>query len=155
MTYSYGYFVIIASRLYSLAPDSPPQNLTAQSLSSSSILITWSPPPLINQNGPIIRYNLTYIGAMCDIVLRIVIIDVNETNSQLSQQITIQGLYAYTNYIIGVSAITLNGSSEFSYIRQRTNESGILRCTCVDSLNCLRVIYFIFPQLNCNFIVLL
>ena len=126
MTYSYGYFVIIASRLYSLAPDSPPQNLTTQSISPSSILFSWLPPPLLNQNGPIIRYNFTYIGVTYDTVLRIVLIDVNETNNQLPQQYTIQGLSAYTNYTIGVSAITLNGSSVFSYITLRTDESGNL-----------------------------
>ena len=124
MTYSYGYFVIIASRLYSLAPDSPPQNLTTQSISPSSILFSWLPPPLLNQNGPIIRYNFTYIGVTYDTVLRIVLIDVNETNNQLPQQYTIQGLSAYTNYTIGVSVVTLNGSSVFSYITLRTDESG-------------------------------
>ena len=42
------------------APDAPPQNVTAIPESSTSILVSWSPPPLENQNGIIILYHLNY-----------------------------------------------------------------------------------------------
>ena len=79
-------------------------------------------PPPPNITG----YNLTYRGVIYDTDLRIIAIDVNETNNPLTQQITLQRLTAYTNYTIGVNVATVNGSSAFSYIRQRTNESGII-----------------------------
>ncbi|KAI6649739.1 Phosphatidylinositol phosphatase PTPRQ-like isoform X2 [Oopsacas minuta] len=106
------------------APDLPPQNLTARSINSTSILFTWSPPPLLNQNGLIIYYNITYRGVIFDTVLRSDILRLdNLTYYSLAGQLIIRRLSPYINYTISVSAGTIGGNSLFASIRQRTNES--------------------------------
>ena len=42
------------------APDAPPQNVTAIPESSTSILVSWTPPPLEDQNGILVSYRLNY-----------------------------------------------------------------------------------------------
>ena len=41
-----------------LVPSAPPQNVAINVISSTAIMITWNPPPLIYQNGFISSYQL-------------------------------------------------------------------------------------------------
>ena len=41
-----------------LGPSAPPQNVTTLVINSTAISVSWSPPPLLDQNGDIIGYQL-------------------------------------------------------------------------------------------------
>ena len=108
------------------ASDLPPQSLTPRSINATSILITWLPPPPLNQNGPILFYNITFFGVIYDTNPRSIIFNVAQptypTNS--SGEVSIGRLSPYTSYSIGVSAATPGGIGVFNYTRQRTAEAG-------------------------------
>lgn len=44
-------------------PSSPPDSPQCDVLSSTSIYITWSPPPIEGQNGKIRGYKVSYLSA--------------------------------------------------------------------------------------------
>lgn len=44
-------------------PSNPPESPKCDVLSSTSIYITWSPPPIDGQNGKIKGYKVAYISA--------------------------------------------------------------------------------------------
>ena len=48
---------------FSPAPSAAPVNVTGMNTSSTSLRISWLPPPVEDQNGIIIAYNITYITA--------------------------------------------------------------------------------------------
>ena len=49
------------SLLYiSTAPSSPPQNVVVIDVDPASLRVTWQPPPLIDQNGPLVGYTISY-----------------------------------------------------------------------------------------------
>ena len=80
------------------APYSPPLNVSGISISSMSILLFWSPPPLSEQNGIIAYYrvNITEVETGNDISL-------------LSPDtfITVSFLHPFYTYIFVVSAVTV------------------------------------------------
>ena len=55
-------FLIHKTNVYPLipAPSAPPQNIIATPVSSTSIMVIWDDPPLTDQNGIIVSYNVTY-----------------------------------------------------------------------------------------------
>ena len=53
--------IIHDSKQISAAPSAPPSNVTAIPLNSSSVKISWQPPPPLDRNGPIIGYFLELI----------------------------------------------------------------------------------------------
>lgn len=57
------YFIMIELRfdIY-LVPSNPPESPKCDVLSSTSIYITWSPPPVEGQNGKIKGYKVAYIS---------------------------------------------------------------------------------------------
>ena len=48
---------------FSQAPSAAPVNVTGMNTSSTSLRISWLPPPVEDQNGIIIAYNVTYVTA--------------------------------------------------------------------------------------------
>lgn len=89
------------------APDSPPENITATVRSSTSIEVTWNEVLPINQNGDIVRYNLTFErlgdGAKSTVSL-----------PASSRGHTITGLQPYAEYNISVRASTQVGPGPLS-----------------------------------------
>ena len=53
---------------FRIAPSNTPQNVITESLSPTSIGITFYPPLVIDQNGPITSYNISYTGEPYDTV---------------------------------------------------------------------------------------
>ncbi|XP_048041537.1 neogenin 1a isoform X3 [Megalobrama amblycephala] len=93
----------ISVRTYSDVPSAPPQNMTVEVLNSKSIMIRWQPPPADAQNGEIIGYKIRYRkGTRKSEVAEIT------SGSQLYQ--LIDGLQRGTEYMLRVSAITVNGT---------------------------------------------
>ena len=43
----------------SVGPSAPPQNINTMVINSTAILVSWYPPPILDQNGDIIGYQLT------------------------------------------------------------------------------------------------
>ncbi|XP_041275644.1 receptor-type tyrosine-protein phosphatase delta [Onychostruthus taczanowskii] len=52
----------ISARTMQSKPSAPPQDISCTSPSSTSILVSWKPPPLEKQNGIITAYSIKYIG---------------------------------------------------------------------------------------------
>ncbi|XP_067312783.1 neogenin 1a [Pseudorasbora parva] len=93
----------ISVRTYSDVPSAPPQNMTVEVLNSKSIMIRWQPPPADAQNGEINGYKIRYRkGTRKSEVAEIT------SGSQLYQ--LIDGLQRGTEYMLRVSAITVNGT---------------------------------------------
>ena len=113
-----------------LAPSSPPQNVMTQALSPTSIRVTFVPTADINQNGLILRYNVTYTGQTFDTVTQFVIVNVTNAvypSTLETFSVNLTGLDEYNNYTIRVSAINGIGAGPFSDgIIQITNISGLL-----------------------------
>lgn len=84
-------------------PSSPPESPKCDVLSSTSIYITWSPPPVESQNGKIRGYKVSYIAAD----------DMYEQDPEIvksmNQYLTIENLKKYTNYSVSVLAFTKVG----------------------------------------------
>ncbi|XP_025053311.1 receptor-type tyrosine-protein phosphatase delta isoform X11 [Alligator sinensis] len=52
----------ISARTMQSKPSAPPQDISCMSPSSTSILVSWKPPPVEKQNGIITEYSIKYIG---------------------------------------------------------------------------------------------
>uniref|UniRef100_A0A673NGZ5 Neogenin 1a n=1 Tax=Sinocyclocheilus rhinocerous TaxID=307959 RepID=A0A673NGZ5_9TELE len=93
----------ISVRTYCDVPSAPPQNMTFEVLNSKSIMVRWQPPPADAQNGEIIGYKIRYRkGTRKSEAAEIT------SGSQLYQ--LIDGLQRGTEYMLRVSAITVNGT---------------------------------------------
>lgn len=84
-------------------PSSPPENPKCDVLSSTSIYITWSPPPIDSQNGKIKGYKVFYISTD-DLYEK----DMHIVKSN-NQYLTVENLKKYTNYTVYVVAFTKIG----------------------------------------------
>ena len=42
-------------------PSSPPQNVSVSAINSTSIIVSWRPPIVTDQNGQIISYNVSVV----------------------------------------------------------------------------------------------
>ena len=75
-------------------------------------MVTWQPPPLIDQNGPIIGYVITYqrIG-----YVDVMNVSVNGTDFALS------GLIPFVTYSVSVAAISTDGIGVFSSIKSQVS----------------------------------
>ena len=113
-----------------IAPSSSPQNVATQALSPTSIRVSFVPPLAINQNGLVIRYNVTYTGQIFDTITQSETVIVSNaiypaTIETLS--VVIAGLEEYNNYTIRVSAVNEIGASPFSdEITQITDIAGLI-----------------------------
>ncbi|XP_064651143.1 cell adhesion molecule DSCAM-like isoform X4 [Lineus longissimus] len=85
-------------------PSQPPQGVYATALSSQSIMVLWSPPPLYTLHGVLQGYKILY---------KIVREDEDESDAQFvtskELKVVIQGLEKYTNYSVQVLAYTRTG----------------------------------------------
>ncbi|XP_049799922.1 Down syndrome cell adhesion molecule-like protein Dscam2 [Schistocerca nitens] len=85
-------------------PGSPPSEVHCTALSSQSILVVWSSPPISDINGVLLGYRVTYRTVMeWD--------DVSTPSEQTTQvqKLEIFGLQRYCNYSIEVKAYTRKG----------------------------------------------
>lgn len=84
-------------------PSSPPESPKCDVLSSTSIYVTWSPPPIDSQNGKVKGYKVSYIASA----------ELYEKEMQMlkssNQYLTVENLQKYTNYSFWVLAYTKMG----------------------------------------------
>ena len=90
-------------------PTSPPDNVSAEVQSSTSILVTWEDIPLIDQNGVIITYEVLY-EPMEMFNGNITEQTINTTN----RSITLMSLEEFVNYSISVRGYTIVGPGNYS-----------------------------------------
>uniref|UniRef100_A0A8C1UBY6 Neogenin 1a n=1 Tax=Cyprinus carpio TaxID=7962 RepID=A0A8C1UBY6_CYPCA len=123
----------ISVRTYSDVPSAPPQNTTFEVLNSKSIMVRWQPPPADAQNGEITGYKIRYRkGTRKSEAAEIT------SGSQLYQ--LIDGLQRGTEYMLRVSAITVNGTGPATdWTTAETFESDLDETTVPDVPSSLHV----------------
>ena len=103
------------------APSAPPEGLVAASVSSTSFVISWSPPPISQQNGIIREYtvNITELQTGTSIIL-------NSTSTSVS----VLSLHPYYTYECAVSAYTVGSGPYSEVFTITTSENGTLDFFC-------------------------
>ncbi|XP_050531444.1 tyrosine-protein phosphatase Lar isoform X2 [Daktulosphaira vitifoliae] len=98
-------------------PGAPPQNITAEAISPTSILVQWQPPPSDRSNGHIVYYKVMATeNGMSDS-------DANQYRVENVTSYTLDDLKRWTEYRIWVLAGTSVGDGPSSYpITVRTRE---------------------------------
>ncbi|OXB53612.1 hypothetical protein ASZ78_013319 [Callipepla squamata] len=88
--------------LLKLEPSAPPQDISCTSPSSTSILVSWKPPPVENQNGIITAYSIKYIEIDGEDVKPHEILGISSDSTQY----LLEQLEKWTEYRISVTAHT-------------------------------------------------
>lgn len=109
-------------------PSAPPQEIKCSSTSSTTLLVSWHPPPLTSQNGVLAGYRVRYqvVGPPESGG------DDGETPEEptvpaTEEQVLLQRLEKWTQYHITVSAFTVIGPGpESEPLTCRTDEDGTL-----------------------------
>ena len=102
-----------------VGPSAPPQDVTTMVISSTSISVSWNPPPLSDQNGDIIGYQLmiTNVNRSSSLVD-----GVNVTNMTSYVAINLQEFEVYS---FEIAATTVIGLGPFSdVVTNQTFEDG-------------------------------
>jgi len=102
-----------------IGPSTPPQNVTTMVINSTAISVSWNLPPLLDQNGDIIAYQL-------------MITNQNRTNSSAfvvnvtnMTYYIVTGLEEFEVYSIEIAAGTVIGFGPFSdAVRDQTFDDG-------------------------------
>jgi len=92
----------------SLAPSSAPLDVQGEALDSTSLRISWSPPPSDRQNGVIVSYKIYYAVASDSLYIddgSVVVISVPAS----SRSYVLRGLKKWTLYRVWVRASTRYG----------------------------------------------
>ena len=105
---------------FSTVPSSPAHNVLVYSITSTSIHLSWDPPPDDQRNGIIVHYTVRIVPSL------------GGTNVYLNTTVTstvITSLGPYTIYSCSVAAATSAGRGPFSSaIMVQTNEAGEYDC---------------------------
>ena len=96
----------------SIGPSSPPQNIMATDVDPASLMITWEPPSLEHQNGPISGY-----------YVRIYLTDSFHYGygTRVRTGVTLTNLIPFVSYVIQVAARNVNGTGVFSSRRNQVS----------------------------------
>lgn len=100
-----------------LAPSSPPQSVTLSTVSSTSIGISWSPPPSGSQNGIITEYRISITEVITGRVISL---------TSTTTSITALGLHPYYTYECVITAFTIAAGPYSQVVQITTPEDG--RC---------------------------
>ena len=93
-------------------PSSPPQNVIVASVDPASLMVTWQPPPLIDQNGPIVSYNISIMSIAHGDIRNVTIV---------GTELTISDLIPFVNYSVQLAASNSNGTGVFSTIMSQVS----------------------------------
>ena len=103
-------------------PASPPENVNAVNISSTSIQVSWEPVPCIDQNGVITQYEVEYNQTTFSEVSMYNTTTVNSTTFMVD----LTGLEEYVVYSIRVRAYTSVGAGPYSdVVMETTQEDGL------------------------------
>lgn len=101
--------------LYFAAPNSPPELLNVTAVSSTSILLTWSPPPLATHNGIIRDYRVDITEVDSGMVLVLY---------SITTFLTVTSLHPFYTYLCRVSAFTVEDGPYSENVEVFTLEDG-------------------------------
>ena len=109
-------YKILCFLCQTLAPESPPKDVVLSSVSSTSILVSWTPPPAELQNGVITQY-------------RIYVTEVDTGNqlmySTMTTSIAIQLLHPFYTYECVVSTYTVAEGPYSAVLNVTTPQDGM------------------------------
>ncbi|GCB61699.1 hypothetical protein scyTo_0009388, partial [Scyliorhinus torazame] len=109
----------ISARTLQAKPSSPPQNVKCTSPSSTSILVSWWPPPPESQNGDLAKYSIRYQTVQGEDKQLHEVNDIPPTTTQMR----LESLAKWTEYQVSVVAHTMVGPGpESAPIFVRTDE---------------------------------
>ena len=103
--------------LLSVAPDSPPQNFTADVLNSTAVFLQWSPPTLDQQNGVIRKYHIRQSETVTGILT-------NYSREGNYTELLIGSLHAYYQYQFTIAAETVEQGPFSNPVTVTTLEAG-------------------------------
>lgn len=108
-------------------PNAPPINLSARPVSSTEILVTWSPPLYEFRNGEIQGYNIGYkVAALQSVGYNFT--SISGDGEDGTGEITLTGLLKYTRYSIIAQAFNQIGVGPLSEpVTTQTMEDGKLQ----------------------------
>lgn len=107
--------------LSSPAPSAPPQKVTCVSTGSTTVRVSWVPPPADSRNGVITQYSVAYEAVDGEDRRRQVVNGISREHSSWD----LVGLEKWTEYRVWVRAHTDVGPGpESSPVLVRTNEDG-------------------------------
>ena len=102
--------------LYLTVPSSPAHNVLAYNITSTSIYLSWDPPPDDQRNGIIVQYSIRIVPPLGGTIVYF-----NST----ATSIVVTPLSPYTTYRCSVAAATSMGRGPFSgAIMVQTHEAG-------------------------------
>ncbi|XP_062868629.1 protein sidekick-1 isoform X2 [Trichomycterus rosablanca] len=99
----------VKGRTRESVPSAPPENVTAEAMSSTRILVTWGPVPEPQQNGNILGYKVMYREKGSDAESEVQVVKGN-----LTQSVLLRNLRKYVQYEIQVLAFTRIGDGQLS-----------------------------------------
>ncbi|XP_047662499.1 receptor-type tyrosine-protein phosphatase F isoform X8 [Tachysurus fulvidraco] len=109
----------IEARTAQSTPSAPPQDVQVLSLSSTSIKVSWVPPPAASRHGAIVRYTVSYQAVNGEDTERHEVTDIGAD----ATSVVLEGLGKWTEYVVRVRAHTDVGPGpESTAVRIRTNE---------------------------------
>ncbi|XP_059613953.1 neogenin [Phlebotomus argentipes] len=95
----------IKVKTYSSTPSEPPHNVSLEATSSTSVTISWEPPPEDKRNGQITGYKIRYRKMK---KLQV------ETTPGNVRHYELKNLERHSAYQVKISAMTVNGSGPFT-----------------------------------------
>jgi hypothetical protein len=102
----------------SAAPSSPPQSVDITKVGSRGVVVSWTPPAIVHQNGPITAYVLHYGEEGALVVNKLsVMVDSKESldpAKMFTININTNSLSTNVKYIVQVAAKTEDGEGPFS-----------------------------------------
>ena len=98
------------------APQDGPQNVTAETINSTSIQLYWNRPS--TPNGVITNYSLDYFG-------NIPSPNVFGPYFIMETMFTVNDLNVYTEYVFGIAAATSAGFGPYNWTSGTTAEDGV------------------------------
>ena len=121
------FFVSNRKLVCTLAPSSPPQNVTVDPVSSTTILISWEPPAIEEQNGHIRSYS---------IIVSDTVSQTQRTYAVRSEQtqLLVDMLHPHRSYESSVAATTLATGPYSHSLIATTNQDGKIQITHYPSL---------------------
>ena len=100
--------------MFSLAPSSPPINISVVVINSTALNASWKIPDADEHNGLLTQVEIQILGINLDTTERRIIVSINDSNDSATQFHIINGLQEFVNYSIVLSVRNAAGLSPFS-----------------------------------------
>ena len=98
----------------SLAPTSPPINISVVVVNSTALNASWRIPNEDEHNGLLTQVEIQVVGINLDTTERRIIVSINDSNDSATQFHIINGLEEFVNYSVILSVRNAAGLSPFS-----------------------------------------